>query len=151
MPARTTVAVRPVVARCHISSTFAGRFIPCLVLLVLSLGRCSAQANSPAKPDLPAQVGTVSLVAIAPERITLVPGDIKQFSATVSCAGSCSEGITWSVNDLVGGSTALGTISKSGLYVTPYPTPQSVTVKARSTVDQTKSAAAVINFAEPPM
>ena len=29
----------------------------------------------------------------------------------------------WSVNDVDGGNAALGTISSSGLYVTPYPTP----------------------------
>ncbi|MGB0051344.1 MAG: hypothetical protein WBQ02_03850, partial [Terracidiphilus sp.] len=112
------IAVRPVVECRHISGAIARRFVPGFVLLALCLGRGDAQAGSTVKPETQAQLGAVTQVAIAPEHITLVPGDIKQFSATVSCAGSCSEGITWAVNDIDGGNAALGTISKSGLYVT---------------------------------
>ena len=151
MPRMAAIAVRPVVECRHIANIIVMRFVTGFALLVLCLGRCDAQAGSAGKPEGQAQLGAVTLVAIAPDHVTLVPGDIKQFSATVSCAGSCSEGITWAVNGIDGGNAALGTISKSGLYVTPFPTPQSVTVKARSTIDPAKSAEAVVTFEAPPV
>src|SRR5947207_13158890 len=45
--------------------------------------------------------------------------------------------VTWSVNDIPGGSATIGTISSSGLYAAPpvAPAPNVVTVKATSTVD----------------
>jgi hypothetical protein len=150
MPSAGTVAVRLVVKRRHIPHTIATPFALGFAALILCVGRGNAQANSEAKPDQPALPGAVSMVTISPEHVTLAAGDIKQFSAIVGGTGGYDKGITWSVNDVDGGNAAFGTISRSGLYVTPYPAPQSVAIKARSTLDPTKWAAAVVTFAAPP-
>jgi hypothetical protein len=59
--------------------------------------------------------------------------------------------LKWSVNDVDGGNAALGTISSGGLYVTPYPAPAAVTIKAASTADPAKWARATITFTAPPV
>lgn len=92
----------------------------------------------------------VTSVEIDPDRVTLTPGDSKQFQATVKGTGAFISDLKWSVNDVTGGNATLGTISKSGLYVTPYPTPASVTIKATSAAEPNKSAGASITFAAPP-
>ncbi len=156
MPARVAVVVSPVVKRLRIAKRFILRLLAGVVLLVSGMGQCSGQASGAATPGqaAPKQAapgGVVTKIAIVPERVTLVPGDIAQFSATVSCAGNCGEGITWAVNDVDGGNAALGTISKTGLYVTPFPAPKSVTIRARSTFDPAKRVAAEITFTAPPV
>jgi len=151
MPTTARIAVRPVVERHHTSQESLTRLLVCSALLALCLGQSSAQIENATKPEQPPPAGAVSMVAVTPEGVTLAPGDRKQFSATVSGTGSYDERITWSVNDVDGGSAALGTISKSGLYVTPYPAPPSVTIQARSSYDPTRSAAATVTFATPPV
>jgi hypothetical protein len=151
MTSKAAVVVCPVVERRHVSDKFAVRFVPGLLLLVLGVGQCSPQASVAAKPDQTGPAGLVTSVTVTPERIALSPGDSEQFSATVTGTGNYSDGVTWSVNDLDGGNAALGTISKSGLYVTPYPTPVSVTIRARSTFDGSKRAEATVTFAAPPV
>jgi hypothetical protein len=151
MPSRAMVIVRVVFEHRRLASTFVNQFVFALLLVVLSVSRGNAQANRTAKTDQPAQTGVVTKVAMTPERVTLSPGDSKQFSATVSGTGSYADGIVWSVNDVDGGNARLGTISKSGLYVTPYPTPQSVTIEARSKFDPTRSAEAIVTFAALPV
>jgi hypothetical protein len=101
---------------------------------------------------LTAQIpAVVSGVKIAPDRVSLLPGDKTQFAATVKGTGAFSSDLKWSVNDVVGGNAALGTIGKNGLYVTPFPTPAAVTIKATSTADPVKSASAIISFAAVPV
>ncbi len=151
MTSWATFAVRPVVERHHFFTSFASRFVPGLVFLFLCLGRCSGQASVAAKPDQRAPAGVVTSVTLTPERIALSPGDSKQFFAALSGTGIYGDGITWSVNDVDGGNAALGTISKTGLYVTPYPTPVSVTITARSKFDASKWAKATITFAALPV
>jgi hypothetical protein len=90
-------------------------------------------------------------VKIEPVQVTLAPGESRQFTATVAGSGAFSSAVRWSVNDVDGGSAALGTVSAGGLYVTPYPTPAAVTLKATSIADPTQSASATITFAVPPV
>jgi len=155
MPSTATIAVRSVAERLA-RNTFVRLVLPGFVFLALCLGQCSAQASSATKADQAgsnqsAPAGVVARVTVTPERVTLDPGDIQQFSATVRGTGSYGQGIAWSVNDVDGGNAALGTISMSGLYVTPYPAPASVTIKTRSKSDPTKWAEATITFAMPPL
>ncbi len=125
--------------------------VTAILLCAGALG-ASAQDNAAAKQPPPAQVaGVVTAVKIEPRQVTLAPGESKQFTATVTGNGAFSSVVKWSVNDVDGGNAALGTISSSGLYVTPYPTPANVTLKATSTADPTQSASATINFAAPPV
>ena len=112
----------------------------------------SAQDNAAANQPPPAQAASaVTSVKIEPSQVTLAPGESRQFAATVAGEGAFSAAVRWSVNDVDGGNAALGTISSGGLYVTPYPTPAQVILKATSTGDPTKSANATITFAAPPV
>ena len=49
-----------------------------------------------------------------------------------------------------GGSAASGTISPTGVYVTPFPAPKTVIVTATSKADATKSASATVTLTPPP-
>jgi hypothetical protein len=106
---------------------------------------------APEQTPLPQVPAVVAGVEIDPDHVTLAPGDKTQFTAVVKGTGTFSSDLKWSVNDVSGGNAALGTISKSGLYLTPYPTPAFVTIKATSAADPTKSASATITFAAPPV
>ena len=110
----------------------------------------SAQENKTAEKT-PMAPAVITGVKIAPDRGTLVSGESRQFAGTVEGTGSFDTGLKWSVNDMDGGNASLGTISSSGLYVTPYPTPAAVTIKATSASDPAKSASATITFAAPPL
>lgn len=120
--------------------------------LIICLTPCWAQTGDKTLPtQTPPPPDAVKTITISPERVTLILGATQQFSAMVGGTGDYGKGITWFVNDEKGGSAAQGTISATGLYVTPYPTPQSVTVTAKSTFDPSKSATAVVLFAAPPV
>jgi len=128
--------------------------VSCMAALLLCAGpiALSAQENKTPEQMPPAQIpGVVTAVEIDSDHVTLAPGDSRQFAATVKGTGAFSSALKWSVNDVVGGTAALGTISKTGMYLTPYPTPAVATIKATSTADPTKSASATITFAAPPL
>jgi len=152
MPSPAKIAVCPVVFRR--TAIIAMRFMAAIALLAFCFSRCGAQASdaatrSQAAPGQAGQPAAVTTVTVAPERVTLVPGDIQQFSATVKGTGSFDQRITWQVNGSDGGSAALGTISRNGIYVTPFPTPQSVVIRAQSKSDPSKVAEAIVSFSAP--
>jgi hypothetical protein len=66
-----------------------------------------------------------------------------KFTATVS---NSSSGVYWSVNGVIGGSLAKGTISTDGLYTAPatVPSPATVTVTATSLADSTQSQSVTV-------
>ncbi len=122
------------------------------MLLCAAALAANAQENAAAKQPPPVQAaGVVTAVKIEPSEVTLAPGESRQFTGTVAGTGAFSSALTWSVNGVDGGNAALGTISSSGLYGTPYPTPAVVTLKATSTADPTKWASATISFVAPPV
>jgi len=88
---------------------------------------------------------TSTSVSISPTSASLTTGGKQQFSASVS--GSSNTSVTWSVNGVNGGNGSVGTISSAGLYTAPASVPSggSVTVKATSAADTTKSASATVN------
>jgi DNA-binding beta-propeller fold protein YncE len=59
---------------------------------------------------------------IAPSLSHVDPGASKQFKIDVD--GRPAEGVTWSVNDAVGGDAKFGRISRNGLYTAPGKIPQ---------------------------
>jgi hypothetical protein len=127
------------------------KFLTAIFLCAAALA-ASAQQNAPASQVAPAQTASaVSAVKIEPGQVTLTPGESRQLTATVAGSGAFSSAVRWSVNDVDGGNAALGTVSVRGLYVTPYPTPAAVTLKATSIADPTKWASATITFAAPPI
>jgi len=106
---------------------------------LLALAGCGGGTNGSGPP------AGVS-VTLSPATVSVAIGDTQQFTATVS--GSSNAALTWSVNDTAGGSAAIGTISNAGLYTAPdnLPSPGTVTVKATSQADVTKSASAVVTL-----
>jgi hypothetical protein len=72
-------------------------------------------------------------------------GRTQQFSASIQGSGSYDPSVTWFVNDVQGGNAALGTITSRGLYTAPpsIPSPATITVKAASKLDPTRSATAI--------
>ncbi|HZP63075.1 MAG TPA: choice-of-anchor D domain-containing protein [Terriglobales bacterium] len=87
---------------------------------------------------------TVS-VAVSPVSAILQTGTTQQFAASVS--GTNNTGVTWSVNGVPGGNSAVGTISSTGMYIAPASVPSgSITVSAQSVTDSSKSASSVITI-----
>lgn len=83
---------------------------------------------------------TITSVSVSPTGGNVQPGAQQQFSATVAGTGNFPTTVIWSV----GGTSDdgnLGTISSSGLYTASAnpPNPNTVTIKATSTLDSTKS------------
>ena len=79
-------------------------------------------------------------VTVSPSTAALRAGQTQQFTATVSNTSNPS--VTWSVMP------AVGTINATGLYTAPASivTTQTVTVKATSVTDPTKSASATVTL-----
>ena len=89
------------------------------------------------------------VMTISPTSAILKPGQTQQFSPTV--IGNSSQGVSWSVNGILGGNTTLGTIDSAGLYIGPSIPPSSnlVTVTATSLFDPTRSASATLTIENP--
>jgi hypothetical protein len=85
-------------------------------------------------------------ISVEPRSATVQVGGTQQFTATVT--GSNNKTVSWRVNGIIGGNSAIGTISASGLYASPtsIPNPLTVTIVATSTADPTKSAAASVTI-----
>ena len=83
-------------------------------------------------------------VSVSPSSASVTTGTAQQFTATVSYTSNT--GVTWQVNNLAGGNATVGTISASGLYTAPsaVPSPATVTVRAVSQADNTKSGTATV-------
>src|SRR5206468_11790963 len=93
----------------------------------------------------PATLSTNAIqVSVAPSFVTVQTQGTQQFVAAVT--GTSNSAVTWSVNNISGGSSAVGTINSSGLYTAPsnIPEPNPVTIRATSTVDVAKSGTASV-------
>lgn len=84
---------------------------------------------------------TVSSVAASCATSTLKVAQTDQCTANVQGTNNPSQSVTWSVNSVAGGNSAIGIISASGLYTAPttVPSPAAVSITATSTADTTKS------------
>ena len=60
---------------------------------------------------------TVISLTISPQSTSVTPFGTRQFTAAVQ--GTSDNGVTWSVDGVVGGNSNVGTISTSGLYIAP--------------------------------
>lgn len=87
-------------------------------------------------------------ITITPSNTIVWPGYSYQFIANVT--GTTETGLLWSVNDIQGGNSNVGTITDTGLYTAPSSITNlsSVTIKARSVKDLSKWAEAKIYFLE---
>lgn len=79
---------------------------------------------------------------VTPQSSSVLLGNTQSFAADVTNTGNTA--VTWSVNGVVGGNSAVGTISATGLYVAPadLPSNATVTIAAVSMADPTKSGSA---------
>jgi YVTN family beta-propeller protein len=84
------------------------------------------------------------IVSVSPSTASVGTGETFQFSATVR--GTSNTGVTWSVNNVTGGNSSVGTIYTTGLYTAPAttPSPATVTLKAASVADPNQSGAASV-------
>lgn len=89
-------------------------------------------------------------VTISPTSSSVFLGGSATFVATVS--GSANTAVTWSVNDIAGGSPTVGTITSGGVYTAPVTLPSSsvVTVKATSAAATQATASAAVSLVVPP-
>lgn len=83
-------------------------------------------------------------VTISPTSATVAVTASRQFTAAVT--GATDTSVTWSVNDVAGGSPTLGLIDATGRYVAPATPPPgfAVTVKAVSNADPAASHSAAV-------
>jgi len=92
-------------------------------------------------PNSGAAIQNGVTVAVSPSTATVRIGHFQSFSATVTGA---SGGVTWSVNDIAGGDTVVGTVDSNGQYLPPtvVPSPPTVTIRATSVASSTSSGTA---------
>jgi hypothetical protein len=96
-------------------------------------------------PDSGAAIQNGVTVTVSPSSATVRIGHFQTFTANVTGA---SGGVSWSVNDIPGGDTVVGTIDSNGQYLPPtvVPSPPTVTVRATSTASPTSSGAAMVTI-----
>lgn len=119
--------------------------VPAIAVTVSASSTANSNDLASATVSIESAQGGVS-ITISPTSASLQVGLSQQFSATVK--GSSNTGVTWMVNGVAGGNSAVGTISSAGLYTAPQNVPSSgqVTVEARSNADSTKSATASLTI-----
>jgi hypothetical protein len=85
-------------------------------------------------------------VIVTPQTGSVTLGSMQAFVATVT--NTSNPAVTWSVNGVIGGSGAAGTITSTGAFTAPadLPVPASVEVTATSAADPTKSATASVTI-----
>ena len=111
--------------------------------VVQSTASGSVQVSLSAAP--PAAAVSVS---VSPASASLQVGQSKQFGATVS--GTSNTAVSWMVNGVQGGNSAVGIVSSSGSYTAPSSIPSSaITVTAQSVAQSTASASANVSITSP--
>jgi hypothetical protein len=88
---------------------------------------------------------TVTSVTVSPNTVSLVKGGTQTFTATVSGTNSPAQTVTWSVS---GGGTGTSISAGGVLSIATGETATTLTVRATSTEDTTKSGTAVVTVTE---
>ena len=108
--------------------------------LSLLLAACGGGGGGSTSTPTPTPIAsTITSVKVSPSPATATIGSQVQFTATVAGTGSFDSTVSWSLQAPSGSSLSPGTLSKTGLYTTPYPAPATVTVTATSNQDATQS------------
>ena len=104
----------------------------------------SAGSTTSTKATLNVAAAAGVAVQISPNNATDAVGMTQQFAATVT--GTSNSAVTWSVSGTGCNGAACGTISGGGLYTAPasVPSPATLSVRATSVADPSKSASASI-------
>jgi endoglucanase len=91
---------------------------------------------------------TVSSVKVSPATANVIKGDTQQFSATVTGTNNPGHGVTWTIDE--SGKNAGTTITTQGrLTVAAAESLSTLTVRATSEVDETKSGTATVTVIAP--
>lgn len=112
----------------------------------------TSQAALSASGSASVQLQSGIVVSVAPNSANVAPGASANFRATVTGAGTSSVAVSWSVNNVAGGNSTVGTITATGADAATYtapalaPTPPSLTVTATSVADPSKSANASVTI-----
>jgi hypothetical protein len=88
---------------------------------------------------------SITSVSVSPSSVTVVQGGTQQFTATVSGNNNPSQSVSWSVS---GGGSGTSINSSGLLTVAMQETATSLTVRATSTADTTKSGTAAVTVRE---
>lgn len=110
----------------------------------------TSQADASASGSASVQIESDVAVSIAPASTNVETSTAQSFSAKISATGNPSIAVTWSVNGISGGNSAVGSIIPIGAntanYVAPTvpPSPPNVSVTATSVADPSKSASASV-------
>jgi hypothetical protein len=83
----------------------------------------------------------VGLISVTPASTMVAPGGSQQFNAAIQ--GFSNSSVTWSVDQVSGGNSAVGTITASGMYTAPSATGNH-TVTATSVADTSAKASATL-------
>jgi polygalacturonase len=96
-------------------------------------------SGCPSNWNLPISALTVNVSGSS----SLYVGQTSQYTATVS--GATNQSVTWMVNGVAGGSSAIGTIDSTGLYTPPSANSSStVTISAVSVLSSTATSSASV-------
>ena len=115
-----------------------------------------SQADASASASATVTLHNEITVTISPSVASVATGGAQGFTANVTGEGALSGNVTWNVNGIAGGNTALGTIVANGgsngisssIYTAPVavPSPAEVSVTATSVADPSKSASANVTI-----
>jgi hypothetical protein len=116
-----------------------------LILTGCAVGGGGSNKNPPPPPPPPPPAITVN---VSPATVTINLGAIQQFAASVT--GATNTAVTWNVNGVPNGNSAVGMITAAGLYTAPQviPSPAAVTVAAISEASTTSRASAIVTIAD---
>src|SRR5947209_20173806 len=84
---------------------------------LLCLAGCSGLSSGGSSKSDPPSSGSPISVSINPPAATIQAFGQQQFQSTVQNSGNTS--VTWAVDGVGGGNSAVGTVSNSGLYQAP--------------------------------
>jgi hypothetical protein len=143
------------VTRRRASVRAARAFIGGLVLAIVAAcgGGPSSLYETPASASMPGSTSTpatATIVVTPAATMAQVGGVPVSFSATI--ANAADQSVNWEVDGIPGGNASVGTISASGLYISPttMPSTATVTVTAVSVADTTRSASASLSLVVDP-
>jgi YD repeat-containing protein len=109
-------------------------------LITLSGARGSASSST--------AFSVVARVDISPTSAAILPGESVQFQASV--AGTTNQQVTWAVNGITGGNSAVGTVDANGDYLAPnINNALDVSVSATSQADTAVSSQADVRILNP--
>jgi len=106
---------------------------------LIILGGCGgSNSSNPPPPSV--------TVRVSSSGSSVLLGNSQQFTATVT--GTSDTAVTWSVNGTSGGNSTVGTISSTGLYISPraLPNPATVTIQATSQASGSASGNLVLTI-----